>query len=68
MPDITMLQVPITYDLNDRIVSAARRAGLKKRQFVIRVLEEKLNEHRPQSAKTSEAGTIVYPSNEERIN
>ena len=41
-----MLQVPITYDLNDRIVSAARRAGLKKRQFVIRVLEEKLNEHR----------------------
>lgn len=47
MPDITMLQVPITYDLNDRIVSAARRAGLKKRQFVIRVLEEKMGEHRP---------------------
>lgn len=45
-----MLQVPITYDLNDRIVSAARRAGLKKRQFVIRVLEEKLNEHRSQPA------------------
>ncbi len=58
MPDITMLQVPITYDLNDRIVSAARRAGLKKRQFVIRVLEEKLNEHRPQSAKTSETGHL----------
>lgn len=46
MPDITMLQVPITYDLNDRIVSAARKAGLKKRQFVIRVLEEKMGEHR----------------------
>jgi len=42
MPDITMLQVPITYDLNDRLVFEARKNGLKKRQFVIRVLEEKL--------------------------
>ncbi len=35
----------------------------------ITLLEEKrINEHRSQSTKTSEAGTIVYPSNEERIN
>lgn len=57
-----MLQVPITYDLNDRIVSAARRAGLKKRQFVIRVLEEKLNEHRSQ-APTNETGHLDKETN-----
>lgn len=58
-----MLQVPITYDLNDRIVSAARKAGLKKRQFVIRVLEEKMGEHRAQSSKISEPGHLDKETN-----
>ena len=57
MPDITMLQVPITYDLNDRLVSEARRLGLKKRQFVIRVLEEKLGEN-PASSCKCETGKV----------
>lgn len=57
-----MLQVPVTKDLNERIVTAAKLRKLTKRDYIAAVLEEKLNEHRSQ-APTNETGYLDKETN-----
>lgn len=56
MSKVITLQIPVTQELNERIFSAAKLKGLSKRDYIAEVLEEKLEESRPQSAKTSGTG------------
>lgn len=55
MTGVMVLQVPVTKELNERIVFAAKQKKLTKRDYIAAVLEEKLDEHRSQ-AGTNETG------------